>query len=555
MAEPKLILDDVYDHERDHPERIFLTQPYGGGKTVDYTWAEVTDQARRMATHLRAQGIGPGAQVAMLTKNCAHHFIAELAIWMAGGTTVSIFPTESADTIRYVLEHSEAKLLFVGKLDEWSKQAPGVPAGLPCIALPLADAPGLPRWDDVIAASEPMPGRPARAQDDLAMLVYTSGSTGTPKGVMHAFGPVSEVAHRLAGREGFGSHDRMLSYLPLAHVYERSVVFCTSLIASPRIYFAETLDTFLADLQRARPTIFVSVPRLWTKFQQGVHAKMPPAKLQRLLKIPILGGIVRRKVLQGLGLENVRLAASGAAPLPPETIEWYRRLGLNLVEGYGMSEDFAYSHSASETANSAGCVGVPLDGVEVRLSDEGEVLVKSPGRMVGYFKQPELTAECLTPDGFFRTGDLGRYNEKGELRLTGRAKELFKTAKGKYVAPAPIENQLGQCPLVETAVVSGVGMRQPYAMIVLAEDVRAKIATPDVRASVDAELKALFQRVNDRLADYEQLDRLVVLSRPFSIEEGTLTPTMKIKRARVEANAAPSVENWYAAAGPVVWAR
>ena len=553
MAEPKLILEYVFDHERDNPDRVYLVQPYDGGKTVEYTWGQVVDQARRMAAHLRSAGIREGDHIGMLSKNCAHFFIAELAIWMAGGTTVAIFPTEGPDTVRYVLEHSDARLLFVGKLDDWPRQAPGVPEGMPRIALPLAPDTSYDRWDDIVARTQPLEGRVQRRPDDLAMIIYTSGSTGTPKGAMHAFKGVSAAAESVVASERYTPQDRLISYLPLAHVFERAFIECASFVAGPKVFFAETLDSFIQDVRRARPTLFISVPRLWVKFQHGVQHKMPQKKLDLLLKIPILNNIVRRKILDGLGLDQARLAGSGSAPIPHEVIEWYRRLGLNLMEGYAMTEDFAYSHVSRENAHAPGYVGIPYPGVEVKISDEGEVLIKSPGRMVGYYKQPELTAESFTPDGFFRTGDLGERNPQGLLKLTGRAKELFKTAKGKYVAPAPIENLLGESPLIEMSMVSGVGQPAAYALVTLSEEIRPSLGDPGVRERVERELGELLQRVNAQVADYEQLKMIVVSSDPPTVENGLLTPTMKVKRAKVEASVADRMERWYAAKGPVVW--
>ena len=554
MSDTRLILEDVYDHERDHPDRIFLTQPYDGGKTIDYTWGQVVDQARRMASHLRSVGVGDGAHVAIRTKNCAHFFIAELAIWMAGGTTIAIFPTESAETVRYVLEHSDARLLFVGKLDTWPQQEPGVPADMPRIALPLAPPTALPKWDDIVARTAPLPERTERRPDDLAMIIYTSGSTGTPKGVMHNFGRVSQVARSIVKSEQYTAQDRLLSYLPLAHVFERAFVECASLVAGPRVFFAETLDSFVADVRRARPTLFISVPRLWVKFQHGVLAKLPQKKLDRLLRIPILRGIVKRKILDGLGLDQVRLAGSGSAPIPPEVVAWYHRLGLNLMEGYGMTEDMAYSHVSRAHAHAPGYVGIPYPGVDVRISDEGEILIRSPGQMVGYYKQDDLTAQSFTPDGFFRTGDLGERTAQGLLKITGRAKELFKTAKGKYVAPAPIENLLGESTLIETVMVSGVGQPAAYALVVLSEEIRPRVSAPEVRADVERELAQLLAEVNAKVADYEQLRMLVIARDPFTIENGLLTPTMKIRRARIENAFAPQLERWYSSKGAVIWA-
>ena len=559
MSQPKLMLDYIYDHERAHPDAVYLTQPIGGGQVVDYTWAQALDQARRMAAHLQSRGMEPGARIAILSKNSAHFIIAELAIWIAGGTTVAIFPTETADTIRYVLEHSGASLLFVGKLDTWQQQTPGIPAGLPCIALPLSPPTTFETWDAIIARTPPVTGRPARTATDLAMLIYTSGSTGQPKGVMHNFERITAaslgIVNELKSRVGAERHNRVLSYLPLAHVFERAWVECGSLVdGNTHLYFAESLDTFLQDLNRARPTTFISVPRLWLKFQQGVFSKMPPKKLDRLLGIPILGRIVARKVLKGLGLDQALLAGSGSAPIPAELISWYRRLGLNLSEGYAMTEDFAYSHNSTDAINAPGYVGVPMPGVQVRLSEEGEVLIKSPGQMVGYYKRPDLDAECFTADGFFHTGDRGEIRSDGLLKLTGRVKELFKTSKGKYVAPAPIENRLNAHPMIELSLVSGVGQSAAYAMVVLAENLRPQLGDAAVRAKVQQELSDLLREVNQALADYEQLRMIVVAREPWSIENGMLTPTMKIRRSRIEAEFDTQLALWYATQGPVHWA-
>jgi long-chain acyl-CoA synthetase len=559
MATAKLILDYVYDHEAGHPDKVFLTQPLGGGAVADYTWAQTLDQARRMAAHLKSRGFEPGARIAMLSKNCAHFFMTELAIWMAGYTTVAIFPTETAETVHYVLEHSEASLLFVGKLDIWPHQAPGVPAGMPCIAFPLAPKTDFEAWDAVVGRSSPLQGRIARRAEDLAMIMYTSGSTGTPKGVMVSFRAITHAG------EGTATHvrkyttptgeARALSYLPLAHSFERSWIEASALVdGNTHVYFAEALDTFLQDLQRARPTLFISVPRLWLKFQQGVFAKMPPAKLDRLLKIPLIGKLVGKKVRKGLGLDQVLMAGSGSAPIPPDLIDWYRRIGLPLYEGYGMTEDNSYSHTSIPGLAEPGYVGVAMPGVEVKISPEGEILIKSPARLTGYYKRPDLDAESFTEDGFFRTGDLGELRADGLLKITGRAKELFKTAKGKYVAPAPIENELNAHAMVELSMVSGVGQPSAYAMVVLAESLRPKLGDSAVRAQVQAELGALLQAVNRRRPDYEQLRMIVVAREPWAIENGCLTPTMKIKRARIEASVAPLVEGWYAAQGTVLWA-
>jgi long-chain acyl-CoA synthetase len=559
MSHSSLILNHVYGHEKTRPEVVYMTQPIGQGQVIDFTWRETLRQARSMAAYLKAQNLAPGARVAILSKNCAHFIMAELAIWMAGGTTVAIFPTESGETIRYVLDHSEASFLFVGKLDTWPLQAPFVPTSIPCIAFPLAPENQYTQWDEVVRQTPPLEGDVARAPTDLAMIMYTSGSTGQPKGVMHNFERISAATEGIVKtlKETLGDREdnRILSYLPLAHVFERAWVGASSLVhGKTHVFFAESLDSFIQDLNRAKPTMFISVPRLWLKFQQGVFSKMPPAKLNLLLSLPIIGGLVRKKILKGLGLDQVIVAGSGSAPIPAELIVWYRKLGLNLLEGYAMTEDFAYSHNSTEAINAPGCVGVPLEGVQARISEEGEILVKSPGQMVGYYKRPDLDAEAFTADGFFKTGDQGQQRADGLLKITGRVKELFKTSKGKYVAPAPIENKLNVHHMIEMSIVSGVSQPSAYAMVVLSEDIRPKMHEPEVKAQVESELSTLLAQVNSQLADYEKLRMLVIANEAWSIENGFLTPTMKIKRSRIEASVESQVASWYEKSGSVFWA-
>jgi len=554
MAAGKQLLECVYDHEKNRPNDVWMTQPTGGGAVKDYTFKEAVDRARRMAAHINTLGLEPGSNIAILSKNCAHFIITELAIWMAGHCTVALFPTLNAETASYCLDHAEAKLLFVGKLDVWHEIEPGVPDDMPRITMPLAPKTTGTSYDEIVANTEPIAGNPTRDLGDRALIIYTSGSTGKPKGVMHGFKQITEAAHGIVKALEFTRNDRCLSYLPLAHVFERAYISCTSMIVGNHLFFAESLETFVKDLQRASPTLFISVPRLWLKFQLGVFKKMPPRKLARLLRIPILNNIVRKKVLTGLGLQHVRLAGSGSAPIPAELIAWYRSLGLNLLEGYAMSEDFAYSHLSTLEYTVPGYVGVPYPEVEVRISDAGEILIKSPGCMMGYYKEPEMTAECFTEDGFFKTGDRGERKASGLLKITGRVKEIFKTSKGKYVAPAPIENIINNNENIELSCVSGSGQPQPCAVVVLAEDVRPNASDAAVRAKLQAEFEKLLAEVNGQVEHHEQLQFIAVASDEWSIANGMLTPTMKIRRGAIEDSFTANLEGWYDAKSKVVWA-
>jgi len=548
-----LLLAKAAHWEATAPDRVFMTQPHGGGQTTDFTWRQTMDEARRMATHLIGLNLPQPSQIAIVGKNSAHWIMADLAIWMAGHVSTPIYPTMSGDNARKILEHSESKLLFVGKLDDWPSIKTGVPAGMPMIELPLAPTTGAPRWEQIVSETNPLAEIPRRDSKEMATIIYTSGTTGAPKGVMLSFGGMVAAMVQDTTDIAIDAKDRYLSYLPLAHTYERYVGEGCGIFYGMHLYFAESLDSFIQDLQRARPTLFISVPRLWVKFQSGVHAKVPPQKLEKLLSLPVISWLVRRKILKGLGLDKTRFAASGAAPLPPEVLTWYRRLGLDLIEGYGMSENHSYSHASSPGEGKVGYVGKSRPGVETKLSEGGEVLVKSPTTMMGYFKSPEQTAEVITPDGFLRTGDRGEIDGDDYLRITGRVKDLFKTAKAKYISPAIIENLLMRDPLVEQACVCGSGFPQPFALIVLAEDERARISDPSVRETVQASLEHLLAQTNTELESHEKMQFLTVVSEEWQVENGLITPTMKIKRAAIEERYQSGFQPWFDQGSPVIW--
>ena len=555
ISQHELPLARMQHWERARANEIFMSQPMGNGQVRDYTWAEAMDEARRMASWLKAQNYPAGSNIAIISKNCAHWLMSDFAIWMAGHVSVPLYPTVTAETVRYVLDHSEARLLFVGKLDEWDKQKSGVPDHVTMVACELSPQSTLAnqaivRWEDILAKHEPLGGEPVRAAEDWATIIYTSGSTGVPKGVVHDFRSMAAAVKGSMTEFALQASDRMISYLPLAHAFERTVVESCSFLQGFRVYFAESLDTFVSDIQRARPTVFHSVPRLWLKFQAGVHAKMPPAKLRLLLRIPILNGIVRKKVLTGLGLEQARVAITGSAPIPAELIDWYHALGLELCEGYAMSENFCYSHFTRPGAAKAGYVGTPAPDVECKLGPDGEVLVKSPASMVCYYREPQLTDESFTEDGFLRTGDRGIIEPDGRLRIVGRTKELFKTSKGKYIAPAPIESDLQATGLVELACVTGNGLPQPVAIVSLAEGLRPKATSADGKRELEPQLRELLASVNEKLPAHERLDRLYVAREPWTIDNEMLTPTMKIRRSALDARYGEHIEE----SGPdVAW--
>lgn len=544
----RLPLDVFYEREARHPRQRFLVQPIGGGQVETLTWADVGHQARCAAHWLRARELPPGSHIALISKNCAHWIIADLAIWMAGHVSVPLYPNLTADSVAQVLNHSESVLAFIGKLDDWPSMSTGVPTGLPTISLPLHPPGDFDfSWAE-LQRSSPIQDDPRPAAEQLATIIYTSGTTGLPKGVMHSFANLGFATSRGTQLFGLNENDRLLSYLPLCHVAERMFVEMASIYTGQTVFFAESLDTFITDLKRARPTAMFGVPRIWTKFQMGVYSKIPAKRLDLLLGLPFIGKRVGHKVLAGLGLDALRVALSGAAPVPQTLLAWYQKLGLDVLEVYGMTEGCGYSHICLPGEYKQGWIGKPCPDVEVRIDASGEVQVRSQANMLGYFKEPQKTAETLTADGFLRTGDKGEQDAEGRLRLTGRLKEIFKTSKGKYVAPAPIENRLAVHSRIEQVCVVGDGLSAPLGLCVL-----SSVNQEEPRASLHSSLEKLLDEVNAVLDKHEQLRRLVVVKDSWAVENGFLTPTLKIKRNVIEDTYGARFEEWSARSEAVLW--
>jgi long-subunit acyl-CoA synthetase (AMP-forming) len=543
--------------EKQLPQKDVFVQPFANGNVVHYTWSEVAQQVRSMASYLQSLNLPEKSAIAIYGKNSAHWLMADLAIWMSGHISVPLYPTLNAEGAAYVLNHSEAKLLFIGKLDgkadSWNEVKTIIPQDLACVRLALSPEFDAPQWNDIVQSVAPLENPVLPNKNDLATIVYTSGSTGVPKGVMLSFATLLSGARELRLTYQVTTSDRALSYLPLAHVAERIFIQSSLMVCGFTVYFANSIETFVEDLNRAKPTLFFSVPRLWTKFYLGVNEKIPLHIQKILFKIPVLGKLVKKKLLTKLGLNHVRYAFTAAAPLPTDIILWYRNLGLELLEVYGMTENCGYSHVTRVGQFASGYVGHAQPKVECKIDENGEILVKSPGTMLGYYKNPEKTAEDMTEDGFLRTGDLGEIDAEGRLKITGRIKDIFKTSKGKYIMPVPTEQKIGNQALIESVCIGGSSQPQPVAFIMLAEDIRNSLKQNPKRDEIENTLKALRLKINEELEAHAKISFFVVVNEPWTMENDLLTPTMKIKRNKIESHYEPFLDAWAQQKKEVVW--
>lgn len=544
------LLEHFYRWERTTPHKVFLKQP-SGDEWQDYSWQEAGDEARRLAAYLLSLNLPPHSHIGLVSKNCAEWFISDIAIMMAGHVSVPFFPTLTAEQLNFVMQHSGCKVLLVGKLDDWSGMKPGVPKGVACISFPNYNPdPDHTQWADIMDSQPPLSTSPIPKLDDLMTVIYTSGTTGNPKGVMISFGNMAAMLYNSREHLQLDVPDpRVISYLPLCHIAERGVLVNVIYAVGATVFFVERLDTFAKNLVATRPTHFGGVPRIYMKFQQGVLSKMAQSRLDFLLKIPVINNMVRTKIKKALGLDAVKVFVVGAAPMPASLLRWYERLGIVIQEAYGMTENTAIVALTPRNDVRPGKVGKAMPGVELKiLPDTGEICTRSAANTSGYYNEPEMTAATIDADGWLHSGDVGELDPDGFLKITGRVKEMYKTSKGEYVAPAQIEMGFATDVFIEQICVVGEGLPQPVGLVVLSE-----LAASSSREAIAAHLSQTLDALNPKLKPYERVQKLVVVKEPWTVENNLMTPSMKIKRSQLEKAFAKQVHDWYSEPGKVIW--
>ena len=552
------------------------------------TWAEYASTVRRLGKALIALGFERGDTVTVLGFNRPEWVLLDVAAMTAGGAAAGIYTTCSPEEVRYIVHHAESPLLLVENEAQWDKVQREL-ARLPLLrhvvmmaGAPRVDHPLVMRWEDLLArgegvADERFDERLASLEPGgLAQLIYTSGTTGPPKGVMLSHHNLAWTARCAGGLTRAAPTDTSLSYLPLSHIAEQTFSIHGHITSGYELFFAEALEKVPENLKEVQPTLFFGVPRIWEKFSSGIAEKLkqaPPARrfvAETAMRIgraynaarnegrmphPLLEAahaladrLVFAKVKQAVGFGRLRHAVSGAAPIAPGVLEFFAGLDVVIYEVYGQSEDTGPTSITRAGNNKVGTVGPPIPGVTVRFADDGEIQVHGPNVFLGYFKEPQATAETLV-DGWLCSGDLGKLDEIGNLVITGRKKEIIITAGGKNVAPKNIESALKEHPLIGEAVV--VGDRRKYLTVLLTLDpeaagrfTRERGGAP-ARPEVRAEIQRAVDEVNANLAKVETVKKFTVLPRPFTIDAGELTPTLKVKRRVVYERYAREIEAMY----------
>lgn len=571
MQEPRLLFELLEHQQRRHPlDYAFAAKEQGTWKR--YSTAQSLDEINQVALGLLAIGLQPGDRIATVSNNRPEWNFLDLGMLQVGGVHVPLYPTITDQDYRYILEHAEVRWVMVSDASLYERIAP-IAREFPHIAgvYTFNRVPGAQHWSEIKAAArldlgqELLNRRAAIQKEDTATIIYTSGTTGFPKGVMLSHHNIMSNLLEAAVRVPCKAGDKSLSFLPLNHIYERMLTYMM-MYSSIGIHYAESMETIGENLKEIKPQVFSTVPRLLEKVYDKIVAKgMELTGVKRKLffwaldlglryefkeangwwyetQLKWANKLIFSKWREALG-GNVQAIVSGAAALQPRLARVFWAAKIPVLEGYGLTETspvIAVNYLATGQVE-FGTVGPVLEGVELRIAEDGEILCKGNNIMQGYYKDEALTREVIDPDGWFHTGDIGTLTAQGNLKITDRKKEIFKTSGGKYIAPQAMENKFKESIYIEQLMVCGENQKHPSALIVPAWEVlndwatkngvgdsspSALVQNPQVIALLQSEI----DRFNKEYGPWEQIKKFTLLPVTWTVESGELTPTMKLKR-------------------------
>jgi long-chain acyl-CoA synthetase len=571
MQEPRLLFELLEHQQRRHPlDYAFAAKEQGTWKR--YSTAQSLDEINQVALGLLAIGLQPGDRIATVSNNRPEWNFLDLGMLQVGGVHVPLYPTITDQDYRYILEHAEVRWVMVSDASLYERIAP-IAREFPHIAgvYTFNRVPGAQHWSEIKAAArldlgqELLNRRAVIQKEDTATIIYTSGTTGFPKGVMLSHHNIMSNLLEAAVRVPCKAGDKSLSFLPLNHIYERMLTYMM-MYSSIGIHYAESMETIGENLKEIKPQVFSTVPRLLEKVYDKIVAKgMELTGVKRKLffwaldlglryefkeangwwyetQLKWANKLIFSKWREALG-GNVQAIVSGAAALQPRLARVFWAAKIPVLEGYGLTETspvIAVNYLATGQVE-FGTVGPVLEGVELRIAEDGEILCKGSNIMQGYYKDEALTREVIDPDGWFHTGDIGTLTAQGNLKITDRKKEIFKTSGGKYIAPQAMENKFKESIYIEQLMVCGENQKHPSALIVPAWEVlndwatkngvgdlspSALVQNPQVIALLQSEI----DRFNKEYGQWEQIKKFTLLPVTWTVESGELTPTMKLKR-------------------------
>ena len=553
------MIDELFDFpfykwEQKLKNKPFLKQPFGE-LWENYTWGEVGTMARKLAKGLKSLNLSENSHIGLVSKNCREWIIADLAISIAGYISVPFFPTLKSNEIEKLLDFGDVDALFVGKLENWEEMKKGVKNDMPIISFPHyknhSKVSEGNQWFDFINSFDPIMENYQPKLKDIWTIIFTSGTTGDPKGVVLTYETlfntkrITEDGNPL--KVDFRGNNHFISYMPLNHIFERVVIEHVAFRYGGTLSFVESLETFGQNLNDVQPTAFQGVPRIYSKFQEKILMKMPQKKLSLFLKIPLISTLIKKKLIGALGMSRAKALVTGAAAMPLELLDWYKSIGIYITNGYGMTENCATCTNLDPYQPlGRGSVGRPTAGVDLKISDEGEILMKGPFTLSEYYKNKEITDQTLK-NGWLHTGDKGHIDKDGFLYITGRIKDMFKTSKGKYIEPGVLEAYFGNINEFSQICIVGLNCTQPLLLAVPSE------STIKNKETVSKKLSDILLDVNDKLDNYKKISKIVLVKDDWVPENGMTTPTLKIKRAKIDEQFSSQYNNWEKNDKTVIW--
>ncbi len=587
----KTSLHRLYQWTLDAPHEPAQVQKLNG-EWKSISSQEMMDRIFYIACYLESIGLQKGEVINILSYNRPEWVQFDLAPHLIGVMSAGLYPNSNASDIQYVLEHTEARVLVVQNKTYFEKIQGTLPSSVEKVVVIEGDASfykGAVTYAEVIEVGQKL-AQEKKLEDYLeqvdpdapAFMIYTSGTTGDPKGVMISHANLCFAIDGVieAWSIPVGVNKKLFSFLPLCHIAEKLQNVGYGITGRGTIYFCTQFDQLTTELGEVEPDVLLCVPRLWEKMMEGVNQKLNKAqgvkkhlakwafevgykvsaakysgkKLSTLDQVQyrLAEKLIFSKVKEALGLGKLEKAASGAAPLPSHVTRWFGALGIEILEDYGQSETSAVLSLTVPGIDNAGNVGRAQPGTEMKIADDGEVLTRGPHLFKGYFKNEQATRETIDSEGWLHTGDLGKINEDGFLQIIGRKKEVLKTSGGKMIAPLPIEEKIKEDPMISQVCIVGDNRKFFSAIITLNESTLADLQKENKLTQqviedpeVVGHVKSVVDRVNASLASYEQIKYFKLINREFSIEEGEMTPTMKMKRSVIEKNFNPLIEGIY----------